>query len=131
MPLLSDRELAMNAGRFCPPQAKICCTPFKCAILLVLLLAPALSEEFLLTPQQSLMLGGRTLLIEDVDSQSGLVWFSIVDEKKPPQSMVVAAGTAFSFGEVTICVDRIYAGGGMDLVALFINATSPYRDPDN
>jgi len=123
MPLLLDRKLAMNAGRFCPPQAKICCTPLKCAILLVLLLAPALSEEFLLTPQQSLMLGNRTLLIEDADSQSGLVWFSIVDEKKPPQSMVVAAGTAFSFGDVTISVDRIYAGGGLDLVALSINAT--------
>lgn len=128
MPLLSERELAMNAGRFCPPQAKICCTPFKCAILLVLLIAPALSEEFLLTPQQSLMLGGRTLLIEDVDSQSGLVWFSIVEQKKSPQSMVVAAGTALSFGEVKVSVDRIYAGGDLDLVALSVNASSPYRE---
>lgn len=124
MPFLLDRKLAMNAGRFCSPQANICCTPLKCAILLVLLLGPALSDEFLLTPQQSLMLGNRTLLIEDADSQSGLVWFSIVEQKKSPQSMVVAAGTALSFGEVTVSVDRIYAGGDLDLVALSVNASS-------
>jgi len=124
MQLLQDLKLAMKAKRFCQPQAKICYMPLKCAILLMLLLAPALSEEFLLMPQQSLMLGNRTLLIEDADSQAGLVWLSVLEEKKLPQSMVVAAGTAIRCGEVTISVDRIYAGDGLDLVAMSINATN-------
>jgi hypothetical protein len=124
MQLLRDRKLAMKAKRFCRRQANICSVPFKCTILLILLLAPALSEEFLLMPQQSLMLGNRTLLVEDADSQAGLVWLSVLEEKKSPQSMVVAAGTAFRCGEVTISIDRIYAGDGLDLVALSINATS-------
>ncbi len=92
------------------------------------LLIPALAEEFLLTPQQSLMLGNRTLLIEDADSQAGLVWLSVLEEKKSTQSMVVAAGDAFCCGEATISVERIYAGDGTDLVALSVNATGPCRE---
>ena len=63
----------MKIERFCQKHAKCSHMPSGCAVLLALLLAPALAEEFLLTSQQSLMLGNRTLLIEDADSQGGLV----------------------------------------------------------
>jgi len=118
----------MNIERFCQKHAKSSHRSTGWAVLLVLLLTPALAEEFLLMPQQSLMLGSRTLLIEDADSQAGLVWLSVLDGKRPTQSMVVAAGDAFCSGEVTIFVERIYAGDGRDLVALSVNATGPCRE---
>ena len=121
----------MNIERFCQKRAKSSHTSTGCAVLLVLLLTPALAEEFLLTPQQSLMLGSRTLLIEDADSQAGLVWLSVLEGKKSTQSMVVAAGDAICCGEVTISVQRIYAGDGTDLVALSVNATGPCRENGN
>lgn len=74
------------------------------------------------------MLGSRTLLIEDADSQAGLVWLSVLDGKRSTQSLVVATGDAFCSGKVTIFVERIYAGDGRDLAALFINATGPCRE---
>jgi hypothetical protein len=90
----------------------------------MILIQPLESEELLLSSQQPYDLSGNvTLVIEDVNPKSGVVWLKLFDGNQTVSSAVLGIGghlnhSNINHSNISLKVSRIYAGGVRDLVAL-------------
>jgi hypothetical protein len=83
---------------------------------------PASSDEILLYSQQPYNLSAnRTLVAEDVDPHSGVVWLKLYSGNEALKSDVLSVGGRFGYIGYNLTVRKIYAGGDRDLVELEID----------
>ncbi len=91
------------------------------AILFFSLILRASALDVLLTTQQSFNLDGNTtLVIEDANSQQGVIWIKLYSRKETVDSAVIRLGGHLRYAGRNITFRRIYSGGDSDLVSLRI-----------
>lgn len=103
-----------------------------CTILLAVILAAAgfnvissFGEGVLLHTQQPYSISAnRTLVAEDVDPSSGVVWLKLYSRNETLKSSLLGVGGHFDYGPTNITVKKIYAGGERDLVEIGLNNSS-------
>lgn len=86
---------------------------------------PSFGEEVLLHTQQPYSISAnRTLVAEDVDPSSGVVWLKLYSGNETLKSSLLGVGGHFDYGHTNITVKKIYAGGERDLVEIGLNNSS-------
>jgi hypothetical protein len=91
------------------------------AVLISFLALPAYAEDVLLSIPQPLSLGNNTtLVIEDADTQQGVVWLNVFCDNRTIGSAVIGLGGHLVYCGRNMTLQRIYSGGYNDLVALDI-----------
>jgi hypothetical protein len=107
-------------------------TKWECVIFLVVILAaawatfiPSFGEGILLHTQQPYSISdNRTLVAEDVDPSAGAVWLKLYSRNETLKSSLLGVGGHFDYDHTNLSVNKIYAGGEMDLVELGLNRSS-------
>lgn len=110
-----------------------------CTILLAVILAAAgftvissFGEGVLLHTQQPYSISSnRTLVAEDVDPSSGVVWLKLYSRNETLKSSLLGVGGHFDYGHINITVKKIYAGGERDLVEIGLNNSSEVNRADS
>lgn len=105
---------------------------WKCAIFLVVILAaagatvtPSFGEVLLLHTQQPYNISdNRTLVAEDVDPSAGVVWLKLYNKNETLKSSLLEVGGHFDYDHTNLTVNKIYAGGELDLVEIGLNKSS-------
>ena len=105
---------------------------WKCAIFLVVILAaagatvtPSFGEVLLLHTQQPYNISdNRTLVAEDVDPSAGVVWLKLYSRNETLKSSLLGVGGHFDYDHTNLTVNKIYAGGELDLVEIGLNKRS-------
>ena len=83
------------------------------------IMIPAWGEEILLYTQQPYSISAnRTLVAEDVDPHSGVVWLKLYCKNEALESALLGVGDHFGYDNLNLTIIKIYAGGERDLVRL-------------
>lgn len=112
---------------------------WKCAIFLVVILAaagatitPSFGEVLLLHTQQPYSISdNRTLVAEDVDPSAGVVWLKLYSRNGTLKSSLLGVGGHFDYDHTNLTVNKIYAGGELDLVEIGLNKSSPANSSEH
>lgn len=112
---------------------------WKCARFLVVILAaagatitPSFGEVLLLHTQQPYSISdNRTLVAEDVDPSAGVVWLKLYSRNETLKSSLLGVGGHFDYDHTNLTVNKIYAGGELDLVEIGLNKSSPANNSIN
>lgn len=112
---------------------------WKCAIFLVVILAaagatitPSFGEVLLLHTQQPYSISdNRTLVAEDVDPSAGVVWLKLYSRNETLKSSLLGVGGHFDYDHTNLTVNKIYAGGELDLVEIGLNKSSPANSSEH
>jgi len=103
----------------------ICGIPPYTVFLAVLLLSSSVAgKEIILYPGQHLSLDRDiTLVIEDADSQLGVVWLNLSQKNESLNSSILHLGEHLFWRDFDMSILGIYAGGNGNLVVLQIDDT--------
>jgi hypothetical protein len=102
------------------------------AVLAILIIQSNACGEILTTTQEKVIFDGNlTLVVEDVDPVSDVVWLKLSDENGTLKSEVCRVGERFAYeeDEIELTITRIYAGDVLDLVAFEVNRGEISKSP--
>jgi hypothetical protein len=99
-------------------------SPYAVFLVVLILSSSAAGKEIIIYPGQHLTLDrDLTLVIEDADSQLGVVWLNLSLKNQSLNTSLLHLGEHLFWRDFDVSILGIYAGGNGNLVVLQINDT--------